>query len=140
MEAQHLDRFLDAQDGVYETALLEIQNGEKESHWMWYIFPQLRGLGYSPMAYTYGIDGLEEAQAYLEHPVLSARLLEISNALLIHQGIPIEEILGGIDALKLRSCMTLFSLLSREDSVFHQVLDCFYDGKPDPLTLQLARP
>ena len=95
-----INRFLEPQEYMYAIALEEIRNGEKESHWIWYIFPQLRGLGYSPKAYTYGIDGLEEAKAYLEHPVLSVRLIEITEALLTHQGKDIEDIMGDIDALK----------------------------------------
>ena len=137
MDICSLNRFLEAQKIMYETALEEIKKGEKESHWIWYIFPQLRGLGYSPKAYTYGIDGLEEAKAYLEHPVLSARLIEITEALLTHRGKDIEDIMGDIDALKLRSSMTLFALISEADSVFHQVLEVFYDRKMDEMTLGL---
>ena len=137
MEICSLNRFLEAQKIMYETALEEIKKGEKESHWIWYIFPQLRGLGYSPKAYTYGIDGLEEAKAYLEHPVLSARLIEITEALLSHQGKDIEDIMGDIDALKLRSSMTLFALISEPKSVFHRVLEVFYDSKMDEMTLGL---
>lgn len=139
MDSNSLNRFLKAQESMYGTALEEMKNGKKESHWIWYIFPQLRGLGYSPKAYTYGINGLEEAKAYLEHPVLSARLIEITEALLAHKGENIEDIIGNIDALKLRSSMTLFALLSENNSVFHQVLDCFYDGDMDELTLKLAK-
>ena len=139
MDITSLNRFLEAQEPMYATALKEIKNGEKESHWIWYIFPQLRGLGYSPNAYTYGINGLEEAKAYLEHPVLSARLIEISTALLSHKGESIEDIMGDIDALKLRSSMTLFALVSKDSSVFHQVLDCFYNSEMDELTLKLAK-
>ena len=139
MDINSLDRFLEAQERMYETALKEIKNGEKESHWMRYIFPQLRGLGRSQMAYTYGINGLEEAKAYLDHPVLSARLIEISEALLKHKNQDIENILGDIDAMKLRSSMTLFALISEENSVFHQVLDCFYDGKMDKQTIKLTK-
>ena len=139
MDICSLNRFLEAQKIMYETALEEIKKGEKESHWIWYIFPQLRGLGYSPKAYTYGIDGLEEAKAYLEHPVLSARLIEITEALLTHRGKDIEDIMGDIDALKLRSSMTLFALISEDNSVFHQVLDCFYNSEMDELTLKLAK-
>ena len=109
MDINSLDRFLEAQERMYPVALKEIQNGEKESHWMWYIFPQLRGLGRSQMAYSYGINGIEEAKAYLAHPVLSARLIEICEALLEHKGEDIEDILGDIDAMKLRSSMTLFA-------------------------------
>ena len=139
MDINSLDRFLEAQERMYETALKEIKNGEKESHWMWYIFPQLRGLGKSRMAYVYGINGLEEAKAYLAHPVLSARLIEISEALLEHKGKDIEDILGDIDAMKLRSSMTLFALISENSSIFHQLLDCFYDGKLDEHTLELVK-
>lgn len=137
MDICSLNRFLEAQKIMYETALEEIKKGEKESHWIWYIFPQLRGLGYSPKAYTYGIDGLEEAKAYLEHPVLSARLIEITEALLTHRGKDIEDIMGDIDALKLRSSMTLFAHISETNSVFHRVLEVFYDSKMDEMTLGL---
>ena len=137
MDINSLDRFLEAQERMYETALKEIKNGEKESHWMWYIFPQLRGLGRSQMAYVYGINGLEEAKAYLTHPVLSARLIEISEALLEHKDKDIEDILGDVDAMKLRSSMTLFALISEENSVFHQVLDFFFNCEKDGYTLKL---
>lgn len=139
MDSNSLNRFIKAQEYMYETALEEIKNGKKESHWIWYIFPQLRGLGYSPNAYTYGINGLEEAKAYLEHPILSVRLIEISKALLAHEEENIEDIMGDIDALKLRSSMTLFAILSEDNSVFHQVLDCFYNSEMDELTLKLAK-
>ena len=139
MSTNCLDRFLDAQEHIYEIALKEIKSGEKETHWMWYIFPQLRGLGKSQMAYAYGINGLEEAKAYLAHPVLSARLVEITEALLEHTDIIIEDLIGDLDVLKLRSCMTLFAFLSEEGSVFHQVLDCFYDGKMDEHTIELIK-
>lgn len=135
MDINSLDRFLEAQEDMYAIAFEEIKNGEKESHWMWYIFPQLRGLGRSDMAYIYGINGLEEAKSYLEHPVLSARLIEISEALLEHKDEMIEDIVGDIDAMKLRSSMTLFASISEEDSVFHKVLDCFYDEEMDEQTL-----
>lgn len=131
MDITSLDRFLEAQEGMYEIALEEIKNGEKESHWMWYIFPQLRGLGRSQMAHVYGIDGIEEARAYLKHPVLSKRLIEITEALLMHKGKSIKDIIGGIDAMKLKSSMTLFASLSENNSVFHQTLDCFYNGEMD---------
>lgn len=136
MDINSLDRFLEVQERMYEIALKEIKNGEKESHWMWYIFPQLRGLGRSQMAYAYGINGLEEAKAYLAHPILSARLIEISEALLEHKDQDIEDILGDIDAMKLRSSMTLFALISKDGSVFHQVLDCFCKGKKDTETIE----
>ena len=137
MDINSLDRFLEVQERMYEIALKEIKNGEKESHWMWYIFPHLRGLGKSQMAYAYGINGIEEAKAYIEHPVLSARLIEICEALLEHKNGDIEDILGDIDAMKLRSSMTLFAFISEKNSVFFQVLECFYDGKMDEYTLKL---
>lgn len=139
MDINSLDRFLEAQERMYEIALKEIRNGEKESHWMWYIFPQLRGLGKSQMAFAYGINGLEEAKAYLDHPVLSARLIEISEALLKHKNKDIENILGDIDAMKLRSSMTLFALISEEVSTFQRVIDCFYDSKMDEQTIKLTK-
>lgn len=137
MDINSLDRFLAAQESMYETALKEIKNGEKESHWIWYIFPQLRGLGRSQMAFTYGINGLDEAKAYLDHPVLSARLIEISTALLTHKGKNIKDIMGDIDALKLRSSMTLFALISDDSSLFRQVLINFYNNKFDRQTIGL---
>ena len=139
MEEKSLKRFLDAQESMYETALEEIKNGEKETHWIWYIFPQLRGLGRSEMAWFYGIDGCAEARAYLAHPVLSARLLEITEALLTHKNVDIEDIMDDIDAMKLRSSMTLFAMISEENSVFHRALDQFYGGEPDENTLQKAK-
>ena len=104
---------------------------------MWFIFPQLRGLGKSSMAYLYGISGLEEVETYLSHPVLSARLYEICDALLEHRGTPAYVIFGDIDAMKLKSSMTLFAIASEEPSVFHQVLDSFFDGEKDEATLKL---
>ena len=139
MDINSLDRFLIAQDSMYEKALKEIKNGKKKSHWMWYIFPQLRGLGRSQMAFTYGINGLEEAQAYLGHPVLSARLIEITETLLQHEGKRIEDIMGDIDDLKLRSSMTLFATISKDGSVFHQVLECFYNGQIDSKTVDFSK-
>ena len=132
-----LERFVSAQKYDYETALKEIQSGRKRSHWMWYIFPQLRGLGRSDTAYYYGISGAEEAKAYLEHPVLGPRLVEISEALLDLEDRDAARIFGFPDDLKLRSCMTLFSAVSEEGSVFQQVLDAYYRGERDERTMQL---
>ncbi len=132
-----LDRFLAAQEKTYETALAEIKRGEKRTHWMWYIFPQLRGLGMSRMSYAYGISGIEEAKAYLAHPVLSERLLEICGALLEHKNKSAYDIFGEIDEMKLKSSMTLFALISEDGSVFHQILDAFYGGGMDNATLNL---
>ena len=138
MEINSLDRFVEAQEHMYEIALEEIKNGEKRSHWMWYIFPQIRGLGMSSMAHIYGIAGLDEAKAYLDHPTLSVRLFEISEALLKHKKKRPEAIFGYTDAMKLRSSMTLFTLVSEDDSVFHKVLQAFYNGEMDELTIKLA--
>ena len=139
MDTVTLDRFLKAQERSYPTALTEIKRGEKVTHWMWYIFPQLRGLGLSPVSYAYGIEGLEEARAYLDHPVLSARLYEICGALLTHKGKSAYAIFGGIDEMKLKSSMTLFSLLNARGSIFHQVLDAFFDGQLDGETLRMLK-
>ena len=132
-----LDRFIKAQEHTYPAALREIRSGQKQSHWMWFIFPQLRGLARSSMAHIYGIEGLDEAWAYLAHPILSARLTEISEALLQLETNDPVAILGDTDAKKLRSSMTLFALISEDGSVFHHVLDRFYDGQMDDRTLKL---
>lgn len=132
-----LYRFINAQERTYEVALAEIKNGQKKTHWMWYIFPQLRGLGFSQMAYTYGIVDLNEAKEYLAHPILSERLIKITKALLdLNENDP-EVILGDIDALKLKSSMTLFSLASEEGSVFYKTLEKFFEGSLDSDTLKL---
>ena len=131
-----LKRFLDAQQPVYSQALAEIKNGRKQSHWMWFIFPQVSGLGYSEMARFYAIHNLEEARAYLEHPVLGSRLMEVSNALLGIVGKTANQILGSPDDLKLRSCMTLFSLPKNTSPVFQAVLDKYFNGLMDPRTLE----
>jgi len=137
MDINCLERFIEAQELVYTVALREIGAGQKVSHWMWYIFPQLRGLGKSAMAHTYGISGVEEAKRYLSHPLLSARLIEICRVLLTHCDKKSEEILGSTDAMKLRSSMTLFALVSDEGSVFHEVLKVFYNGQMDDRTIRL---
>ena len=135
-----LERFIKAQEHDYPAALAEIKAGRKRSHWIWYIFPQLKGLGRSHYAQYYGLDGVDEARAYLAHPVLGARLKEISNALLglgLDQNDP-EEVMGGHpDDWKLQSCMTLFAKISDEDSVFHDVLYKFFGGKMDDKTLAM---
>ena len=137
MDINSLDRFVKVQEKMYPIAMKEIKEGKKRSHWMWYIFPQLRGLGRSSMAHTYGISGLEEAQAYLEHPWLSGRLYELCVALLHHKDKSAYEIFGSIDAIKLKSSMTLFALASEEYSFFDQVLECFFDGEMDEVTVNL---
>ena len=121
-----LQRFLDGQRFDYETALKEMKAGEKRNHWIWYIFPQIKGLGSSPNSRLYGIDGLEEAKAYLQHPVLGARLREITQEVLNHEGKNIYAIMGArIDAMKFKSSMTLFDAVSPED-IFAKALDTFY--------------
>jgi uncharacterized protein (DUF1810 family) len=132
-----LDRFVLAQQETYATALEELRAGRKRSHWMWFVLPQLVGLGSSPMATEYGIHGLAEARAYAEHPVLGARLRECAQALLALRTHDPEAVLGTVDAMKLRSCMTLFAAAVPEEPVFHDVLAAFYDGRPDPRTQAL---
>ena len=132
-----LERFYEAQEYDYETALSEIRNGRKESHWMWYIFPQVSGLGRSTMAEYYAIRSREEAKAYIEDPVLGKRLIEISQALLQVDSDDSEEVMGWPDNLKLRSCMTLFAEVAPEQPVFRSVLEKFYDGEMDGKTLDI---
>lgn len=129
-----LDRFLLVQVLDYDNALQEITEGRKRTHWIWYIFPQLAVLGRSSTAKYYGISGYEEAKAYFEHPVLGARLREVTEALLQHRDKEAVDILGYVDAVKVRSCMTLFDAVSPED-IFRDVLDVFYQGVPDEQTL-----
>ena len=131
-----LERFLSAQDNMYEIALQEIQAGYKASHWMWFVFPQLKGLGYSSTAKYYGITGKDEAKEYLEHPVLGKRLREITSALLRVDSNNAEEVMGYPDFLKLQSCMTLFAKISG-DSLFTDVLDKYYGGKMDEKTIAI---
>ena len=135
----NLNRFIEAQNRDYDTALAEIRAGKKASHWMWYIFPQLKGLGRSSTSEYYGLSGIKEAQAYLSDPILKARLIEITDAVIAHKDKSAEEIFGGIDAKKLRSCMTLFSIAAPDIPVFDAVLEQFFDGKPDRNTLRLTR-
>jgi len=134
---KYLERFVEAQQTEYNIALNEIKNGKKETHWMWYIFPQVLGLGFTSVSMEYGIKDLDEAAAYLNHPVLGPRLIEISNVLLTLDTGNAREIFGGSDAVKLRSSMTLFSLVPNADKVFELVLDKFFKGRKDEKTLQL---
>jgi uncharacterized protein (DUF1810 family) len=132
-----LDRFVVAQAPVYKAVLDELRAGEKHSHWMWFIFPQLRGLGCSPTALKYGIENLEEARAYLEHPVLGPRLIECTEATLRAQDRTLHQIFGSPDDLKFRSSMTLFCEAVGAETVFRQALDRYCDGQKDPATLNL---
>jgi len=132
-----LTRFLDAQNKLFLTALDEVKNGKKQSHWMWFIFPQLKGLGRSSTAEFYGIDGAEEAMAYLSHPVLAKNLVAISKALIGIEDKTATEIFGSPDDMKLRSGMTLFANMPNANPVFKDVLDKYFAGKPDELTLKI---
>jgi uncharacterized protein (DUF1810 family) len=132
-----LDRFVRAQENDYAQALAEIRNCQKRSHWMWYIFPQLAGLGFSSTAQHFAIRGLDEARAYLAHPALGPRLRECAEAALGVEGRTAREIFGSPDDLKLRSCTTLFAHVSPPDSVFHRVLDKYYQGVGDDKTIRL---
>lgn len=132
-----LKRFVDAQQKDYETALAEVRRGRKQSHWMWYIFPQFAGLGYSQTSKLYAIKSLKEARAYLNHPVLGPRLIECMEATLGVKGRSAYEIFGSPDDSKLKSCATLFACISPTGSVFEQVLDQFFEGDRDARTLRL---
>ena len=134
-----LGRFILAQEKDYATALAEIRQGRKRSHWMWYIFPQIEGLGHSSMARQYAIRDLAEATAYLAHPVLGSRLIEISRALLSVPGSNATAVMGSPDDLKLRSCMTLFSLVPGTDVVFADVLAKFFDSRADERTVEICK-
>jgi uncharacterized protein (DUF1810 family) len=131
-----LERFITAQDdlGTYETALAELRAGRKRSHWMWFVFPQIEGLGQSPISRRYAIASLDEARAYLAHPVLGRRLSESARTLTGLSAKTAEEIFGTIDAMKLRSSMTLFALANSEHRVFQEVLNRYFGGIPDPAT------
>jgi uncharacterized protein (DUF1810 family) len=135
----NLQRFIDAQTGVYELALSEIRKGRKQSHWMWFVFPQIEGLGYSDISKRYAIKNREEGQAYLQHPLLAARLLQISETLLQLQSSNAHQIFGSPDDLKLKSSMTLFSSLDGAPLVFQKVLDRYFGGAKDPKTLSLMK-
>jgi uncharacterized protein (DUF1810 family) len=140
MQDQHrLQRFVDAQDddGTYKSALRELRDGRKRSHWMWFIFPQLAGLGQSPTSRRYAISSLEEARAYVEHPVLGPRLEECARALLQRTGGRARDIFGGIDAMKLRSSMTLFHRADPDNALYREVLDRYFGGEPDEATDRL---
>lgn len=131
-----LKRFVAAQEGIYDRALAELRDGRKRSHWMWFIFPQISGLGHSDMARRYAITGTDEALAYLKHPLLGPRLETCAQAMLQHTDLSARQILGSPDDLKLRSSMTLFSAVAPERTVYAQVLDAFYNGEADPATLE----
>jgi uncharacterized protein (DUF1810 family) len=129
-----LERFVAAQAPIYGTVRAELAAGAKHTHWIWFIFPQIAGLGASALSRIYAISGRAEAQAYLAHPILGARLAECTTLMLGHDGMAAAEILGGIDAIKFRSCMTLFAAIA-DNPLFQAALDKYFEGAPDPETL-----
>jgi uncharacterized protein (DUF1810 family) len=135
----NLERFVAAQNagGTYARAVDELRRGQKTSHWMWFVFPQIAGLGQSQMSRTFAISSLEEAKAYLRHPVLGPRLMEVAGIVASTRSDTAEQIFGGIDAQKLRSSMTLFLRAQPEEPLFQQVLDRYFDGVPDSATDRL---
>ena len=132
-----LERFVAAQSGDYGQALSELRRGRKVGHWIWYILPQMRGLGMSSMSSRYGIGSLDEARAYLAHPVLGPRLRECVEAVAVHKGLSATAIFGSLDAMKFRSCLTLFAEADGQPSIFIRALGQFFDHQRDPRTLQL---
>jgi uncharacterized protein (DUF1810 family) len=130
----NLRRFLDAQGPVYEQARRELEIGRKQSHWMWFIFPQIAGLGQSPMSIRFAIASLDEAEAYLAHPVLGARIRECARLTLDIEGKSARDIFGSIDEIKFRSSMTLFAGAASREDIFHRCLDKYFAGSPDPAT------
>lgn len=135
----NLERFLTAQEDSFQDAFAEVKSGKKRNHWMWYIFPQIIGLGFSEISKYYALKDLQEAHLYLEHEILGKRLLEISKKLLEIDGKTTHYIFGSPDDLKLKSCMTLFSLISDKNSIFDQVLNKYFGGKKDDKTLEILK-
>ncbi|WP_444915203.1 DUF1810 domain-containing protein [Microbulbifer sp. TRSA007] len=135
----HLERFVTAQEGSYERALSELHSGHKCSHWIWYIFPQVSGLGHSATSEHFGIKNLDEARAYLEHPVLGPRLKECCKELLQQNNLSAHQIFGSPDDLKLKSSMTLFSIADPNDKLFDEVLEKYYEGQKDPRTFEILK-
>lgn len=135
----NLVRFIEAQDPVYARVCSELRQGRKVSHWMWFVFPQIEGLGRSGMARKFAISSLEEARAYLDHPVLGPRLRECTRLVCQISETPVQEIFGSPDDMKFRSCMTLFSRADCDDGIFQEALNRFFSGKPDELTLERIR-
>jgi len=132
-----LERFVRAQDGVHDQALAELRDGRKRSHWMWFVFPQLAGLGRSATAQHYAVDGLDEARAYLAHPVLGPRLVQAAEVAAAAPARSADDLFGGVDAMKARSSMTLFARAADEPGPYRAVLDRWFHGTEDPLTVRL---
>jgi uncharacterized protein (DUF1810 family) len=137
METYKLDHFLEAQESTYNEALSEIKKGKKQSHWMWFIFPQIAGPGFTEYNVFYAIKNIEEATQFLQHPVLGTRLIQIAKAVLEINGKTANEIFGKPDDRKLKSCMTLFTQVKNADPIFQKVLDTYYQGIKDEKTIQL---
>jgi uncharacterized protein (DUF1810 family) len=135
----HLQRFVDAQEQVFLNVLTELKHGRKYGHWIWFIFPQLKGLGRSSTSEFYGISSLDEAKAYLQHSVLGPRLIQCTELVIAIPGSDAKEIFGEIDAMKFRSCMTLFAAADPEQPIFQQALEKYSRGEGDPLTLSYLR-
>jgi uncharacterized protein (DUF1810 family) len=133
------NRFLYAQQNIYTQVIKELQNGKKTTHWMWFIFPQIDGLGHSSTAKYYAINSIEEAKEYIDHPILGKRLLESSNIILKIEGRSVEDIFGYPDYLKLKSCMTLFNFITPEQKVFSNVLKKYFAGEKDEQTLSILQ-
>ena len=132
-----LERYIKAQAPIYARALAELKAGRKQSHWMWYVFPQMAGLGHSTTSHTYGIESLKEAREYLAHPVLGARLRECCQAVMNIRGKSAEDIFGAIDAMKFRSCLTLFAEVDHGEVLFFNLLETHFDGEADEATLEV---
>lgn len=132
-----LQRFIEAQDPIFDKVRAELTNGRKDSHWMWFVFPQLRGLGSSPMAEAFGISSREEAEAYMNHPLLGPRLRECTRLVNLVEGRSIRQIFGYPDDLKFRSSVTLFANVTSDNQVFRDALQKYFAGEPDPRTLRL---
>ena len=139
LDNYNLNRFVEAQKGDYKLAMFEISRGRKTGHWIWYIFPQLKGLGRSYNSNFYGIQNEEEAKLYLNHPILGKRIIELSEILLTLKDKSARDIFGGLDTMKLKSSMTLFSSVSEKGSVFDEVLDKYFEGKKSYRTLEMLK-
>ena len=133
----NLSRFLEAQDSVFVDVLSELRAGRKRTHWMWFVFPQIRGLGRSPMSERFAINSLQEAEAYLAHPILGPRLRECTQLVSAVEGRAISQIFGNPDDMKFRSCMTLFAGATSDNKIFQDALEKYFGGKPDPMTMEL---
>ena len=139
MDQYNLSRFIDAQERTYKGAMLELARGRKDSHWTWYIFPQIDGLGKSDTAKFYSIKSLEEARAYLEHEVLGPRIIEACEILLALKDVSMDEVMGFPDDLKLLSSMTLFEALSKSNSIFTRIIEIYFDSERDEATLEIIK-